>query len=228
MELIKKNNTSEFEKENNEDLIVFMSMEKEDHEVANSAFSEFYSRHVRYIYFIINKHYANRLNDPDLVNILVQDTFLKAFKHAASYRPISRDQKDKEEQYIHAWLAQIAENLFFDTINIKNKSILSYHDEESLSEEYEKQFKYHSDNFFQSYPISEKTKIITEVLESLKERDRIIILTYFDYYEKDKYLPRDVMKELCETFNTTSDNVRLIKNRIIKEIKEKASLKKII
>jgi DNA-directed RNA polymerase sigma subunit (sigma70/sigma32) len=60
-------------------------------------------------------------------------------------------------------------------------------------------------------------------LQELSDIEKHVILTYFDYYDWQnprKHLPDRVLKELRDTYSTTSDNLKHIKFRAMKKLRK--------
>lgn len=53
----------------------------------------------------------------------------------------------------------------------------------------------------------------------LSEKDQEILLTYMMYQDGNKHLPDEVLKELCDKYETTSVNLRKIKERALQKVK---------
>ena len=69
---------------------------------------------------------------------------------------------------------------------------------------------------------SEEMNILTEVLNELTPREKEIILTYYDYLDGRKHLPREEIQRLCKQFGILPDNLNHIKDRTFKKIKQKS------
>ena len=62
--------------------------------------------------------------------------------------------------------------------------------------------------------------LMSEGLAALPAREKEIMLTYMEYdIGTGQYLPRNIIKALCDKFKTTSPNLRKIKERSLKFLK---------
>jgi hypothetical protein len=69
---------------------------------------------------------------------------------------------------------------------------------------------------------SEEMKVFNEVFNECTPREQEIILTYYDYLDGCKHLPREEIKRLCKKFDILPDNLNHIKDRTFKKIKQKS------
>ena len=67
---------------------------------------------------------------------------------------------------------------------------------------------------------SENLIRVKEYVEKLPDRDRDIILTFYNYYVPGKYTPAAVLNDLVEKWGTTRENIRKILEKFRKAIKE--------
>jgi uncharacterized protein YdaT len=56
--------------------------------------------------------------------------------------------------------------------------------------------------------------------EKLSEEERDILITFHRFEQENKYTPRDVIKELCERYNTTSDNIKHKRRKACEKVKK--------
>jgi len=66
-------------------------------------------------------------------------------------------------------------------------------------------------------------QLLDEAIDSLSEREQIVLRTTFQYYQPGKqnqHLPHDVVEDLAESLKTTSDNVRQIRSRALRKINQ--------
>ncbi|MGC9451685.1 MAG: RNA polymerase sigma factor [Oceanipulchritudo sp.] len=74
-------------------------------------------------------------------------------------------------------------------------------------------------------PPRAEVKIVEEVMNELSEREQHILRTYLyhcpDVTNKQAKLDRKIISELCERYQTTDVNIRAIRSRAMKKVKEK-------
>ena len=71
--------TSRFGSDNGEELLVYVSLRREDPAAAEEAWAEFSNRHLGYVFAQRAKAYSTVLGDFGGVSDLVQETFVRAF-----------------------------------------------------------------------------------------------------------------------------------------------------
>jgi hypothetical protein len=69
---------------------------------------------------------------------------------------------------------------------------------------------------------SEEMIVFTEVLNECTPREQEIILTYYEYLDGRKHLPREEIQRLCNKFGILPDNLNHIKDRTFKRIKSES------
>jgi RNA polymerase sigma factor (sigma-70 family) len=210
--------------ESDEDLLVYMTMRNDDLSVANSALSEFYERHKGYLYRVCRRLTTGVLDESGAAD-LVQDTFIRAYERASTFDSEGITNPDRLQRRVKAWLGRIALNIFRDMLRgragIREVSL----DDEEISKEPEQT----------ALPstISSDRRLLDEAIDSLSEKEQRVLRTTFQYFQpgkKNQRLPNDVAEDLAKSLTTTSDNIRQIRRRALRKIKEyinsKTGLKK--
>ena len=107
--------------------------------------------------------------DADMVQDLVQDTFVKAFRHL--------DQLENPEKYM-AWIKQIARNTALDYIK-KNKPVLfsDLNDDDSMPVEFEDEDMSHLPDVVVEQ--RDMARILQEMLDSLSEMQRTVFSMHY-------------------------------------------------
>lgn len=169
------------------------------------AFNEFYLRYYDYVW---KCSYFACEGSPDrngLAKDIFQNTFIKVKLKASLY---------KKDVGVKGWLGTIVRNEFIDIFRSKinvNKVV----EIDGLSEEI---LVYENEN----NEISNLNRLQLEsALAQLSERDRDVILTYFRYHDPlspMQHLPENEIKYLTNKYNTTSTNLRKIKQRALKKL----------
>jgi RNA polymerase sigma factor (sigma-70 family) len=200
-----------------ENLFLMMAMKDDDRKKAELAFNEFYSRFSKYLYAIIKKAtipfyptYGDELCDG-----VFQNTLLTIYEKADKFISIDEINDKSKEKRIKAWLGKIAQTemyillrelrpekdkICYNTDYINESDILDTIEDPKLP--------------------SFERKLLDSALSYLKERDRAILLTFYQYEEIGKKMPTNAIEELCEYFNTTPENLRQIKKRSFEKIKK--------
>lgn len=181
---------------------------------ARAAQAELYARHVRYLYGVVLRHKKNLLPLAGLgAEDLVQETFHRAFERAHTFEADAALDLDRQRQRTRAWLGRIAQNLLTDHLNKTREVSASPYLErvtcEGLDEE----------------PASTKNpavRLLTEGLDQLSERERDVLRVSALHYRAGDHqrLPNDVSAELAGRWKTTNENIRAIRVRAMKKLKE--------
>lgn len=179
---------------------------------------EFYRRFAPYILKIALKACYNFIEPENFAKEITQLTFISAFKKITEFK-ICEDLENKAFQaVIKSWLGKIANNNFLK-LCAKNANKEVYLDD--------LQFEEPSFDPFSDLINSDKEEFSIEMdllqtaLKQLKEKDIYIILTYAseNCLTTTNHISDGAMKMLCETYNTTPDNIRQRKHRALNKIK---------
>lgn len=189
------------------DLFLSMAMKDDDRPGAEKAFAEFYNRYKNYLYTVtLNACRSWEMYGDELVQSVHQNTFQTVYEKAEDFLQIEEVSNERQEKRMKSWLGKIAEREMFKLLReLKDqKENIVYQDDltpfENSVEETESQ---KSNDFL----LAEKA------LNSLKERDRNILVTYLMFEEGDKKLPSSEIQRLAEMWDVLPDNMRQIKKR---------------
>jgi RNA polymerase sigma factor (sigma-70 family) len=201
--------------ETDEDLLLRMAMKEEDPESARSAFTEFHRRHVGYLIGVC-KRYSGVLGGMEGVKDLVEDTLLRVYGGAITFKGCFTKDHDEIRRRVRGWMGKIATNLFIDYRRQDHCKEIP-HDPNDLSALLE------TDKSVQpSDPLSLKQqRVIEEALECLSDRERDVILTTFAFHrvgQDHQRLPNDAAEALANRCSTTSENIRQIRKRAYEKI----------
>lgn len=183
-----------------------------DHDApgARGAWAEFYTRHYKYLYGVCRRAYCNPIGE-DRVSDLVQDTFVRVFQRACSFRDQHGLELEGQRRLARAWLGTISEHVFADYF--RNQPQVDLVDAESFSES----------GGGNVEPESEPPpSLLDAALETLTDREQQVLRTTALWYkpgERHQRLPNSVMEELATALGTTSANVRQIRVRAIAKVK---------
>lgn len=195
------------------ELLARVSRRAGDPLASRRAEAEFYDRHVRYLYGVLVQRVRRPLAlSGREVEDLVQETFYRAFERAETFDPGQVWDADSERRRTRAWLGRIAQRLLADWLaGSREVSASPYLD--TLAEP-------------ESEPSSSrspKLRLMREALDSLSERERDVLRVsalYFRIGEEHQRLPNEASAELARRWDTTSENIRAIRSRAIKKLKE--------
>lgn len=202
--------------ETDEDLLLYMSMqdELEYQETARVAWDAFYRRHRKFLLYACRKAgYGVVLGENGLED-LVHDTLVRAYERADQFRSEGSGDAAVIRRRVRAWLSGIAANLFRSWL--REHPIAFIHLDES-------EWKNRPGASISCEPTSRHHALLIEAFETLSERENLVVLRSAEYYKpgaKYQRLPNAVSEELATMFETTSDNIRQIRSRAIRKIKE--------
>lgn len=204
------------------DFGIVRMMADRDEAWAVAAFQEFYDRHKHYLYSKAVEVCAN-LGCDAWVEDAMHETFGRAFRKAAMFKFPTCPPKE-EDNVVKGWLGAIATHWICDR---RRKSKL----EDTKSEEQWEQLTGSSSvapggesESFEPTPAKiEEWRLLDEAIESLTEREAQILRVTAQYHrlgQKFQRLPVDVVDELAESFNTTPENLRKIRERARKKVRQ--------
>lgn len=203
--------------ENHETLFLMMSMKDDDIELAENAFCEFHRRFANYLYAVIRNACSGFIPvyGDTFVESVFSNTMLTIYEKAGEFTSVESLDEDHKVKRIKSWLGKIARNETFQLLREYREG--------------QERIDYNTDFINESNIIDEpeenevktiEKKLLDIALNSLKEKERDILLTFFRYEEAGKNTPTNVLQELCTYYDTTSENLRQIKSRALKKINE--------
>lgn len=197
------------------DLLEFMAAAAEEPKLARDAFDEFYRRHIDFLYRACHRRFAR--NGDAFLEDLVSDAFLRAYECAGTYKvPASRDQ-DSRRRNARAWLARITERLAFDMLAPRRGAKLLLRDDEFWSAVANE-----ATPAEENAPSAQHEMLLT-LLDRLTDRERQVLVATADFYEPDgtaRRMPIHAVAELERHLDTTSANIRQIRSRAMKKIRD--------
>lgn len=213
--------TQRLSKKQIEDILLKFSYKEDSRKEAEESFVLFYKVFSKYLTKVVTQALKKYpfFSDETITDV-TNDTILKLFQNPFSFK-ISIDDTDKSTNLkLKGYLAIIAKNIIFDSVDYTFKeNHLKIIDDDGIY------FDPPAFIILEEIPISESRKILDEILNTFKERDRLILLTLYEYYYKDsdgkvKYTPSEVLDWLEITHKTTRTNINQIKSRCDKKIRE--------
>ena len=207
--------TSRFSGDNDEELLVYMSLRREDPAAAEEAWAELYNRHLGYVFGQCKKAYSTVLGDLG-VRDLVQETFVRAFERAETFKSRGSTDGDAIRRRVRGWLGRIANRLFLDTLRGPAESRLPETDSVAATSPADVD----DCELDQGSP---RVKLIREALATLTERERHVLRVTADWYRPDrahKRVSKAEMSTLAGQLQTTAVNIRQIRKRAIDKIRD--------
>jgi RNA polymerase sigma factor (sigma-70 family) len=181
---------------------------------------EFYRRYAPYVFKVAIQRCQIFKDAEGFAKEITQLTFIKALQAIRNFN-IQIGLTDKIfKKTLKAWLGRIANNNF-------NKLYAEYRNEDidvEILEVNEPSYNLFDDLYdlpAEEQP-SEVLTLLREGMQILKEIDRHILTTYAGEgcLNTTQHLSDNAMNILCETYKTTSENIRQRKNRAYKKLKQ--------
>lgn len=194
-----------------ENILLVISDKENDKNSAVACFNTLYRGYSGFLNSVVSRALKDRgIYDEHVLNTVISNTFYKLYENPLlfSFRKEASDDKG-----FKAWLSTVAKNelkqlimeYYRNTVSMEVLSIEPAIESDELVDEV-----FRNVNF----------KVLDEALQMLSERDKHILLTLYLYYEEGRNTPSDVLKMLCEMYDTTTVNIRKIKERSEKKIVE--------
>ncbi|RDV13329.1 sigma-70 family RNA polymerase sigma factor [Pontibacter diazotrophicus] len=200
-----------------QDILLVISYKDQYPDEYQYAFIEFHQRYMEFIYKACIQACKFFSNPSEFALDLSGNVFLVACERAVEFEP--REGYDEEIE-LKAWLLKImGEQLkSFTAHNPERKAFFSVDrlptEPESEADTLEENDVLQEDD----YPISRES--VRDAMESLKTRDKDIVMAYLTHvHRKNAHLPDEIMQGLCSKYNTTSFNVRQVKQRFFKKVR---------
>ncbi|HVJ15501.1 MAG TPA: sigma-70 family RNA polymerase sigma factor [Polyangiaceae bacterium] len=196
------------------DLLARVAGRDRDALAARRAEAEFYARHARYLYAVLLRRAKAPLAlEGSEVEDLVQETFYRAFQRAHTFDRGQALDGEELSRRARGWLGRIAQNLLADWLSGRHEVAAS--------------------PFLETVPgrdvdappssRSPRVRLVQEALDQLSERERDVLRVSALYHrpgEEHQRLPNAVAAELAARWNTSSENVRAIRSRAMKKLRD--------
>jgi DNA-directed RNA polymerase specialized sigma24 family protein len=217
---------SAYEGETDGDLVVYMSLGKDDVPASRAAWEEFYSRHATYLYAVCLRAYGAFLGGEPGVCDLVADTFHRAYEHAGTFDDGGIKNPDRQRLRARAWLGRIAQRLVQSTLRSQSRVPTCFLAQDDWQ------------NLGQAQPRTTEgpaqIEWVREAFLALSEREQLVLRVTLQWYrpgEEHQRLPNDVASDLARTLQTTPENLRQIRHRALRKAESflrerKAQMKK--
>lgn len=190
-----------------EDLLVVISFREKNEVEAKEAFKIFYDRYKRFLLSLCYKVCQNiEPNGAELAKDVFVNTMMAVYESSNTY--------NASKSKVATWLSCIAKHEMLDLLNILNekrigeKQFIPLNEDLAISDT--------EDNIEIETP---QKKALDEALQTLSDKERDILLTYMMYQEGNKHLPDEVIQVLCDRYETSSINLRKIKQRALEKVR---------
>lgn len=201
-------------------LLKVMARRGEDELWGDAAFCEFYNRHKAYMWTVCANVAEDLHGDAWVEDIFVQ-TFERAYEKAHTFKLPPNTAAEHEIKRVLGWLGEIAANMLRTLL--RNHEIEQTQDEEAWDKIVESVQPSGLDEEHDTQEMSAERKLIAEALETLNEREQLVLRITFQYYrlgKKFQRLPNRISQELADQLATTPENLRKIRERALAKVKE--------
>ncbi len=192
--------------ESEEGLLIYMSFKEDNPEEASLALGEFYGRHREFLYSILKRVYKNALRQ-EVIEDLVDDTFIQGFVKAHLCDFYGETDPDKQRKMVRGWLGGIAKNIFLQDKRKEGRIEIVYNSDLVDDIEYQED--------------SAIDPLIEEMMDLLNEKERAVLITSYQFYDpvkKNIYTPTEELHALAAYFDLTLPAIRKIRQRAIEKI----------
>lgn len=237
MESIQSGGNPKMSEATDEQLFALMAERGED---AKEAWETFYLRYINDFYRLVHRLMGVSHSD---INDLVQEAMIKAWESAHTFKGGGDGNTDIARRRTLAWLCRIAKNHYW---GMRRRKIILVSDSEtqkdgpvsSLSKDEARRMDFSKLHHeiknavdavtgvveVEEDAISIQKLLLQEALTTLPEREREIMLATYEHSEpgqqQQRRLPKEAIDEICQNFEITSDNLRQIRRRTHKKIKQ--------
>lgn len=195
-----------------------MMAEKASDEVsAHEAFNEFYYRYHEYLERVCARAcFRFEKQNNGLANAVFNNTLARIYEGAETYMKIE-DITDHAGKTLRmkAWLGKIAENELYKLLNDEK----NFRHNTELNEDMIV-FDTQPEDCYEETPPCAEMLALESAWQILTEREQVILRYSFLYHEEGKYLPHETIEYLCTTYGMLPSNVRQVRCRAMKKLKE--------
>ena len=199
------------------DLLECMALAEADPVAAREAWEQFYVRHVRYLYAVCMRAYGCMVGDAGVAD-LVAETFHRAYEHAGTFRPVDGDDGDLLRRRTRAWLGRIAQRLFQTLLRTRGRVATV-----RLSQEHWQNVAAEPPEIPAGEGASPRIRQVREAIARLTGREQTVLRVTMQWYRPDmdnQRMPEAVVAELAESLQTTPENLRQIRRRALRKIRQ--------
>jgi RNA polymerase sigma factor (sigma-70 family) len=204
-----------------EDLLAWMAMQddEESANLARAAFAAFYERHEEYVYKRCRWRFSSFI-DEAATEDLVDDTFLRVFEKAGTFRPSESSDSDLRRGRVRAWLVTVAANILRSSFRANAGAR-----EVQLTDEEWARLDENTCGGVSVEPEPLEHRLVWEAFEQLNDKQKLVVETTLDSFKvepgrKQQKLSNEDSKALAEKLGTTSEDVRQTRKRAYKKMRE--------
>ena len=193
------------------ELLSQMAESDADPTSAAEAWEEFYRRHYDYLMNVCKSAYSSQIGEGRVPEV-VQDSFVKAFRKAYTFRSTAGQSVDENRWHVRGWLGSVLQNTIRDLYRQEPHEVFTEDIELFAAEEQEES------NDKDEPPLGPMERAFME----LEEREREVLRETMLWYSpgaRQQRMPSRALQALAARLNTTPTNVRQIRSRAITKLK---------
>jgi RNA polymerase sigma factor (sigma-70 family) len=178
---------------------------------AAEAWEEFYRRHYDYLMNVCKSAYSLQIGEGRVPEV-VQDSFVKAFRKAGTFRSTAGQSGEESRWHVRGWLGSILQNTVRDLYRQEPHEVFTEDIELFADNEQEES------NDKDEPPVGPMERAFVE----LEEREREVLQETMLWYSpgaRQQRMPSSALQALAARLNTTPTNVRQIRSRAITKLK---------
>jgi RNA polymerase sigma factor (sigma-70 family) len=200
------------------ELLARMALADEDSPAARVAWEAFYLRHVDYLHAVCFRAYGPLLGGEAGAADLTADTFRRVYEKAGTFDPGGIADPDRLRLRTRAWLGRIAQRLALETLRQRARLPAVALDPDEWQQVAREPAAPDADALG---PGAERIARVREAIESLSEREQIVLRATFQWREAGAVHSRmsnRATAELAQAVGTTPENLRQIRRRALTKI----------
>jgi RNA polymerase sigma factor (sigma-70 family) len=186
---------------------------------AKAAFAAFYERHEGFVYKACRRRFSSFI-DEAATEDLVDDTLIRVYERAGTFRPSESSDPDQRRGKVRAWLITVAANLLRSSFRA-NKGAR----EVQLTDEEWAQLDEVTCGGASAELEPLEHRLIREAFEQLNHKQKLVVEATLDSFKvepgrKQQRLSNEDSKALAEKLDTTPEDVRQTRKRAYRKMRE--------
>jgi len=197
---------------NSSDLLTLVSIDPTDPECIQ-AFEEIHNRYKQFVWNLSYKSASvlDRHNAYKVAMVISQNTFMKIHQNAGKFESQSSD-CDRD---CKAWISGIIKNISKQYIQENNK-----HKDHIVFMEIVPDKVDSSNSKKEVFEISYERKILEHALKTLSDKEKDILLAWYNFYTEGKVrsIDKDLKEALAKQYNLKVDSLKKVKERAFNKV----------
>lgn len=196
-----------------EEILVRISQDNAEREIADQAATEFLRRHAKYLFGVCQMKYGTWFRSTDALEDLVQATFVRAYYRARTFRPGQHGDPNEQRWHVRGWLGTIARHLAVDMLRAgEDGRDVQPLDQDQLQRLSSDDGTAESSVSDQADDKAEMMRVVRDTITNvLSEKQREVLFARLEFYDPGNVhqrLPRDVLRALVARYGTSEADIR--------------------